>query len=94
MIKERIINNYKNNKNDYNSIINLKNMYIKNKEIYENIIQNFLNQNNENKNYEINMRNEENFIDKYLLPFLYSLMINKEESLNEGLLNLSAKKIE
>jgi hypothetical protein len=28
MIKERIINNYKNNKNDYNSIINLKNTMI------------------------------------------------------------------
>ena len=86
-IKQRIINSY--NKNNYYSIINFKELYIKNNEKYENIIVNILNHNIENDSDETRINN---FIDKNLLLIYYSLMINEDELLNNNIINTIEKK--
>ena len=92
-IKKLIINNYINNKNDYNSIINLQNLYMKNQEKYENILSNFLKPNDSHeKNAKIQTKYEK-FIDIMFLPFYYSLMINKDENVNMELINTMKRKI-
>ena len=94
-IKQKIINNYIDNKLNYHSAVNINNLYLKNNEKYENYLTNFL---NEKKEKQMNENNNEIDIDKYtdeiLLPFYYSMMINKEESLNELILNNLENKIQ
>ena len=91
-LKQMIINNYQKYKNDYNSVINLKNLYINNEEKYENILLNFLNNNSNNENNDKNYKEEE-YIDKILLLFYYSLMINKDKDLNMKLINTLKRKL-
>ena len=86
-IKQRIINSYIDNIYDYCSKINLKNLYIKNNEKYENIISNILTNINSNEEKEKNISDIDNIVDKILLPFYYMMMINKDESINDSLIN-------
>ena len=93
-IKQKIINNYMDNKANYCSVLNLINLYLKNNENYENYLTNFL---KEKEEKQINENNNDTDIDKYtdeiLLPFYYSMMINKDELLNEHILNNLENKI-
>ena len=92
-IKERIINNYLTNKSDYNSILNLKNIYIQNNEKYEKILDDTLlskNANNKNGNKETEIND---YINNYLSTLYYSLMINKDETLNNSLIGDLEKKV-
>jgi hypothetical protein len=92
-IKQIIINNYLKYKNDYNSIINLKSLHINNNEKYENILQEFLDPNKVQEDLTKINSKKEKFIEKILLPFYYSLMINKDETLNEEFINIMKNKI-
>ena len=78
-LKERIINNYVLNKSDYNSIINMKNIYIQNNEKYEKILDDILLKKEENNKIEDKENKANGFINSYLSTLYYSLMINKEE---------------
>ena len=91
-IKERIINNYLSKKFDYNSYLNMKNIYIHNNEIYEKILENiFINYEKINKENPI-IENTD-FINNFISLFYYSLMINKDEILNNSLISELSKKI-
>ena len=92
-IKQIIINNYLKYKNDYNSIINLKSLHINNNEKYENILQEFLDPNKVQEELTKINSKKEKFIEKILLPFYYSMMINKDETLNEEFINIMKNKI-
>ena len=83
-IKERIINNYQNNKYNYNSILNLKNLNIQNNIKYENILKNIIQNNNSNKNKENNTVKK--FVNNFLSMLYYSFMINKDQSINESII--------
>ena len=90
IIKQKIINSFQDNEADYCSIINLKNLFINNNEKYENILTNILKEENNINSNDINI---DKFIDIILLPFYYSLMINKNEKLNEDLISNISNKI-
>ena len=92
-IKQKIINSYQNNKTDYNSIINMKNLYLKNNQKFENILQNYLNKKEENIINKKDSITKDDFIDESLLFFYYRLMINKDDNLNNSLINKMEKKI-
>ena len=94
-IKERIINNYLSNKSDYNSIFNLKNIYIHNNEKYENILDKIFTEkeNNNNNNQNSEGENSSSFISNYLSTLYYGLMINKEEAINNSLISDLEKQI-
>ena len=92
-IKQRIINSYFDNIYDYCSKINLKNLSIKNNEKYENIISNILTNINSNEKKENNISDIDKLVDKILLPFYYMMMINKNESINDSLINKINEKI-
>ena len=47
----------------------------------------------EKNKYENNASNQDKFIDEILSPFYYTLMINKDESLNTALINIMENKI-
>ena len=90
-IKERIINNYILNNNNYNCYLNLKNLCIYNNEKYEKIIDNILV--NDDKIQSNEKNNYSNYINNYLTILYYSLMINKEETINNSLLKELSNKI-
>ena len=95
-IKERIINNYQLNKSDYTSIINMKNIYIQNNEKYQKILEDIIGKKDEKeKKEEKDIKENEtcDFINKYLSTLYYSLMINKEESINNSLIHDLENKI-
>ena len=88
IIKEKIIENYKNNKNNYQSILNYNKLYIENDDKFEKLMDYIINKeeetgDNENKNIV-----KGTFLNRILCPFYYSLMINKDQILNGDLLNL------
>ena len=89
-IKQKIINSYNKNRSNFNSIINFKKLYIKNDEKYEKIIYNFLNINEGKENDESRLNK---FIDENLILIYYSLMINKDKSLNDSILKNIGKKL-
>ena len=87
-IKERIIKNYQNGKSkDNKSIKNLKQLYIKNQENYENFITKYFNEIKKESN------DKEKFVNEIILPFIYSLMINKDESFNDELIDIMKSKL-
>ena len=91
-IKQKIINNFIDNKSNYCSIVNLNNLYLKNNEKYENILMDFINKNDEkqkNKNNDL-----DRYTDEILLPFYYSMMISKDESLHDIILESLENKIQ
>ena len=92
-IKQKIINSFNCNNADYCSIINFKNLVHSNNEKYEKILTNFLGGKEERNINENNDSKIDNFIDEILLPFYYSLMVNKDESLNDSLINCMENKI-
>ena len=89
-IKQKIISNYNEGSSNYNSIVNLKNLYLKNNEKYEIILRDLLNKKDKKEN-------NENYIDKYLdkilSVFYYLLMIINDESLVNNLLSKMEQKI-
>ena len=87
-IKERCINNYL--LKNYNSDNNLINLDFNNNEKYEKILDNILSKNIKNENKEITTSD---YINNYLSILYYSLMINKEESLNNSIMNELNKKV-
>ena len=92
IIKERIINNYSLNKFNYNSNLNLNSLYINNNEKYEKILEEILAKMEENNNSENKEINCSDYINGYLSSFYYSLMINKDEKINESLIDELEKK--
>ena len=92
-IKQKIINSYHDNKANYCSIINLKNLINKNNEKYETILTNIFSEKEEKDKYKNDISNVDKFIDQILSPFYYSLMINNDESLNDALINTMENKI-
>ena len=95
-IKERIINSATLNKLDYNSILNLNNIYIENNEKYEKLLDDILNikEEKEEKNESEIKKDESNdYINNYLSILYYSLMINKEKTINDALINDLEKKV-
>ena len=86
-IKQKIINNYIDNKSNYCSVLNLKNVYLKNNEKYENVLNHLINNNEENQNNENKILDIDKYTDEILLPFYYSMMINKDKSVNDSILN-------
>ena len=87
-IKERCINNYL--LKNYNSDNNLINLDFNNNEKYEKILDNILSKNIKDENKEITTSD---YINNYLSILYYSLMINKEESLNNSIMNELNKKV-
>ena len=93
-IKQKIINNYIDNKSNYCSVLNLKNVYLKNNEKYENVLNDLINNNEENQNNENKILDIDKYTDEILLPFYYSMMINKDKSVNDSILNKLEEKIQ
>ena len=91
-IKERIINNYITNKFNYNSYLNMKNLTIYNNEKYEKFLDNIFLTSEQIKN-DIKEIDTNDYINNYLSIFYYSLMINKEEEINNSLIKDLAMKI-
>ena len=91
-IKERIINNYDNNKYNYDSYLNMDNLIIYKNDKYEKILEDILKKNEEIKN-DNNDIDVNDYINNYLSIFYYSLMINREEEINNSLINDLSKKI-
>ena len=80
IIKEKIITNYLQNQHNYNSYLNMNNLFLHNNEKYETILENILS-NNKKAN------NNTDYINNYLSMLFYSLMINKEDSMSNSLIN-------
>ena len=65
-LKERIINNFILNKLDYNSLINMNNMYIENHQKYEKILDDILSKNDEINNTDNNTLNSRDYIKQFI----------------------------
>ena len=91
-IKERIVNNYMTNKYNYNSYLNMNNLTVYNNEKYEKLLDDILLKSEQNKNAKKEIDTND-YINNYLSIFYYSLMINKEEEINNSLIKDLAKKI-
>ena len=93
-IKEKIVNNYKVNHNNYQYINNFNNLEVENNEKYEILLNNLLNENDGIiKNSKNDMITEELLINIILCPLYYSLMINKNHNYNNNLITLLHNKI-
>ena len=93
-IKEKIINNYTVNNNNYQYIQNFNNLEVENDEKYEKLLNNLLNENDDiiKKSNNDGIK-EELLINIILCPFYYSLMINKNHNYNNNLITLLHNKI-
>ena len=91
-IKERIVNNYMTNKYNYNSYLNMNNLTVYNNEKYEKLLDDILLKSEQNKNAKKEIDTND-YINNYLSIFYYSLMINKEEEINNSLIKDLAMKI-
>ena len=89
-IKQKIINNYDNNTMNYNSISNLKNLYVQNNKKYENLLNTIIDSKEEKDNNEKNL---EIYLDKILSLLYYTLMINKNQNNNNNIINNIENKI-
>lgn len=92
-MKQKIINNYINNKSNFPTMMNIQNLFFKNNQKYESILLNSLKEHeqieqNHRDNFDIN-----NYVEHFLLPIYYSMMINQEESLNDSLIKCLEDKI-
>ena len=83
-IKEKIIANYLSNQYNYNSYLNISNLFVGNNEKYKTILENILA--NDKK-----VINNTDYINNYLSILFYSLMINKDDLMNNSLLNELAR---
>ena len=87
-IKQRIIDNNNNNKYNYNLISSYNNLYIENDYRYEKLLEYIFNTEEmieKNKKEEIT---KGTYLNRILAPFYYSMMINKDQNLKEGLIEL------
>ena len=89
-IKQKIINNYRDNKANYYSNINIKNLYVENDKKYEIIFQNILSKTSEELSHG---KDIDKFLDEILLIFYYSLMIIKDKSFVDDLLDNMCQKL-
>ena len=92
-LKERIINNFMLNKLDYNSLINMNKIYIENNQKYEKILDDILSKNDEINNTDNNTLNSLDYIKQFMATLYYSLMINKEDNINDSLINELQKNV-
>ena len=90
IIKQKILNNYINNKANFSSILNIKNLLFKNNEKYENILIKFINE--YEKKDEATFA-QDKYIDEILLPLYYAMMINQDETLNDSLIGILENKV-
>ena len=97
IIKQKIIDNYKSNKFNYNSIINFNQLKISNNEKYELILKKTIEQYDDNKNKNNTIQNNDNIsdslINQILSPLYYNMMINSNQNKNNELFNLLKEKI-
>ena len=93
IMKQKILNNYVNNKANYSSILNIQNLFFKNNEKYENILMKFLNEYEKKEKNNESTFAQEKYIDAILLPFYYAMMINQDETLNHSLIRILENKI-
>ena len=71
-LKERIINNYKYNRNNYETIMNFINLIIDNNDKYETLLKNIIKEYNKDQNNKYNINT---VINQILNHLYYSLMI-------------------
>ena len=90
LIKQRIIDNYKYNKFNYQCIYNFNQLIIKNNEKYENILKNIIDKYNEADNN--NNMDKEFLLNQMLCPFYYSMMINPNQKFNNSLIDILENK--
>ena len=88
IIKERIIESSKNNKYNYQSISNYNNLYIENDNKFEKLLEYIINKEEEIENNKKSYLDNGTFLNGILDPFYYSMMINKNQNINDLLLNL------
>ena len=93
ILKEKIIENYKNNKFNFQSIQNFLQLKIHNNEEYEKILNATINQYNGNKNNQ-NSDNNDLFFNQILSPLYYSMMINSNQKSNNELINIMKNRFE
>ena len=87
-IKERIIENYKNNKFNYQAIQNFNQLKIKNNDKYEHLLKRTIDQyqqikSGQNKNEDLN-----SITDQLLSLFYYVIMINPNEEVSDSLIHI------
>ena len=94
IIKEKILDNYKKNYYNYESIQNFNNLELKNNKKYEILLEDIIKKNDEfeekgssNKNYD------EIFINAILSPFYYSMMISDNPNYKANEINLLFQRI-
>ena len=92
-IKERIINSAILNKLDYTSILNMNNICIQNNEKYEKLLDDIFTEKEGKTQNESNNKECDDYIDNYLSVLYYSLMINKEKTINDSLISDLEKKV-
>ena len=93
MIKKKIIENYKNNKFNYQSIKNFNQLKLKNNEKYEEMLKNIIDKYDEMKKNRNTKYDKELLISQILSPLYYSLMINSNEEFNDSLIDILQSKI-
>jgi len=93
MIKKKIIENYKINKFNYQSIKNFNQLKLKNNEKYEEILKNIIDKYDEMKKNKSTNNDKDILISQILSPLYYSLMINSNEEFNDSLIDILHSKI-
>lgn len=93
MIKKKIIENFKNNKFNYQSIKNFNQLKLKNNEKYEEILKNIIDKYDEMKKNRNIKYDKDLLISQLLSPLYYSLMINSNEEFNDSLIDIFKSKI-
>ena len=88
IIKQRIIVNNNNYKYNFKSIFNFNNIDIENNNIFEELLDDIINKEEQNQNLD-----KEGFLSRILAPLYYSLMINKNKKDNEEYFYLMEKLI-
>ena len=87
ILKQKIIENNKNNKCNFHSIFNYNNLYIQNDFQFDKLIEYIINKEEELENNPSSL-DKEAFLNRMLAPLYYTLMINSNKNLNKELLNL------
>ena len=92
LIKQRIIDNYKYNKFNYQCINNFNQLKIQNNDKYQNILKNIIEKYNEMDNKNNKNLDKEFLINQFLCPFYYSMMINPNLKFNNSLIDILENK--
>ena len=86
LIKQKIIESNINNKYNYQSISNFNNLNIENDVKFEKIIEKIIEKEDEMEKNNNNILDNETFINRIIVTFYYSLMINKDKNMNNSLI--------